>query len=78
MLGMFYVLLEIQSKMKNFTYHYSTVLLNYKVSLQTGLFYWVFQMLHEIFFKIININSISGRNWVSKWLWHSKSDVNQM
>ena len=68
MLGMFYVLLEIQSKMKNLTYHYSTLLLNYKVSLQTGLFYWVFQMLHETFFKIININSISGRNWVSKWL----------
>ena len=29
-LGMFYALLEIQSKMKNWIYHYSTVFLNYK------------------------------------------------
>jgi hypothetical protein len=51
-IGLFYVPLEFQPKMKNWIYHHSTGFLNYKVSLPTALYCWVCQMLSEISFQI--------------------------
>jgi len=36
--------------------------------LQTTLYCWVYQMLHETSFQIINIYAISGQNWASQLL----------
>ena len=43
-IGLFYVPLEFQPKMKNWIYHPSTGFLNYKVSLQTALYCWICQI----------------------------------
>ena len=118
-IGLFYVPLEYQSKMKNWIYYHSTGFLNFfgnactksrpiaifsvfrlltdfvclltyefclslwkiarcsvilllplftQVSLQTALYCWVCQILHEAFFQIINMYSIGGRNRASELL----------
>jgi len=70
-IGLFYVPLEFQPKIKHWIYRHSiaTGFLNYKVSLQTALYCWVCQMLHETSFQIINMY-ISGQIRASELLWH--------
>ena len=67
---MFYVPLEFQPKMKNWIYHHSTGFLNYTSVFQTALYCWVCQMLHETYFQVINMYSISLQNRASELLWH--------
>ena len=51
-----------------------------QVSLHTPLYCWVYQMLHEDSFQIINMYSISCQTRASELLWpsYSRGEVNQM
>jgi hypothetical protein len=68
-IGLFYIPLEFQPKMKNWIYHRSTGFLNY-TSVISNKYCRVCQMFHEISFKIINMYSIGGQNRDSEILWH--------
>ena len=67
-IGLFYIPLEFQPKMKNLIYHHTTGFLNYtSVLLNSVILLGLSNALRNLF---PNHYSIDGQNWASELLWH--------
>ena len=79
-IGLFYVPLEFQPKVKNWIYHHSTGFLNYTSIFQTVLYCCVCQMLHETSFQLLTCILSAVKTGLKSYCdtSYSRGGVNQM